>query len=127
MDVFYIIVSVTALVTLIVFLTYIGIKMAYDKTASGNNAYPPIKSSCPDYWTMYNGRCLVPNYGTRNTGSVTQSTVSQIPGYHKEDNTIDFNDQAWTTTGGTAICNQKKFASMAGVTWDGVSNYNGCT
>jgi len=126
MDVFYIIVSVTALVTLIVFLTFIGIKMTHNKTATADNPYPPTKSSCPDYWTMYNGRCLVPSYGTRNTGSITQSSVNLIPGYRSQDNTVDFNDPKWTSIGGTAICNQKKFANMSGIVWDGVSNYNGC-
>lgn len=126
MDVFYIIVSVTALVTLIVFLTYIGISMTYRKKATVENPYPPIKSSCPDYWSMYNGKCLIPNYGTRNTGGLTQSSASNVIGYNGQDNTIDFNDSRWATSGGTAICNQKKFANMAGITWDGVSNYNGC-
>jgi len=127
MDVFYIIVSVTALVTLIVFLTFIGIKMRYGKKSTADNAYPPTKSSCPDYWTMYNGKCLVPNYGTRNSGTITQSSVNKIPGYNPQDNTIDFNSSAWATTGSTSICNQKKFTSMTGISWDGVSNYNGCT
>ena len=126
MDVFYIIVSVTALVILIVFLTYIGIVMTHNKKATGQNEYPPQYSECPDYWTVYNNNCLVPQQGTRNYGGINPSSLNSVPGYNSADNTIDFNHNGWTTQGGSAICNKRRFANSFNIMWDGVSNYNGC-
>lgn len=125
MDVFYIIVSVVAIVTLIVFLTYIGIVMRYSKKASGKNEYPPQYSDCPDYWSVFNNKCQIPQGGTRNYGSINPARLSSVPGYNSGEGTIDFNDPGWATNG-SAICNKKKFANTFGIVWDGVSNYNGC-
>lgn len=125
MDVFYIIVSVVAIVLLIVFLTYIGIVMKYSKNATGTNVFPPQASDCPDYWEVFNNKCKIPKAGTRNYGSMNGSAINGTPGYSPSEGTIDFKDAAWSSSG-TAICNKKKFANKFGLVWDGVSNYNGC-
>ena len=125
MDKFYLIVGSIAIIILILVLLFVGIKMIGNKTATGNNLFPPMYSSCPDYWTVYNGQCKIPDSGAKNIGSLRAANYSTIPGYKAQTGTIDFNDTAWAATG-TAICSQKKWANSNGISWDGVTNYNGC-
>lgn len=125
MDPFYLIVGSTAIIILILILIYIGIQMIYRKTASGSNLFPPSFATCPDFWTVNDGKCKIPDQGGKNMGSLKSANYSQIPGYDSTTGTIDFSNQGWSATG-TAICAQRKWANSNGITWDGVTNYNGC-
>ncbi len=124
MDIFYVIVPSIAIIILILILTYIGIQMVNKKTASGQNVFPPQYSNCPDYWQLNNDKkCVVPQPGARNSISATSLSNSPPSGY--DGSTIDFNNSGWAATG-NPICKQKMWANSNNVTWDGVSNYNGC-
>jgi len=123
MDIFYIIVLSVAVMLLILILTYIGIKMVYNRNTSGNT-FPPSFSPCPDYWqTDSAGHCVVPSSTATNRGAGTY-TSSNTPGY--SDGNIDFTASAWTTNG-SSICSKRTWANSNNVVWDGITNYNGCT
>jgi hypothetical protein len=125
MDIFYVIVLSVAVVLLIIILTFIGIKMANNKTTEGTNSFPPQYATCPDYWQVNSdGTCAIPASGGRNYGSINPNNPSPV-GYDSSKKSINFNASGWAATG-TSICNQKAWANSNGVTWDGVSNYNGC-
>lgn len=127
MDVFYIIVPTIAIVILILILTYIGIKMANNRTATESNAFPSQMSTCPDYWQVNptNGYCMVPSSGTRNSGTIKD--YSKVTGYNSASNSINFRDAAWATSGGSSTCGKKSWCKTNNITWDGVSNYNACS
>ena len=125
MDIFYIIVLSVAIVLLILLLTYIGIKMANNKMATDGNAYPPQFATCPDYWQVNgDGTCTIPTSGSRNYGSINSNSPSPY-GYNSSTKSIDFKHSGWAATG-TSVCNQKMWANSNNVTWDGISNFNGC-
>jgi len=125
MDMFYVIVGTTAIIILILILLYIGLQMVTKKTASGKNLFPPTYSTCPDFWTVNDGKCKIPQSDGKNIGSLSSANYSNIPGYDSKTGTINFADQGWSATG-SAICSQQKWANSNGITWDGVANYNGC-
>lgn len=129
MDIFYIIVLSVAVMLLILVLTYIGIKMVYNKNAAGNT-FPPSYSPCPDYWkTDSNGRCVVPSAGATNRGVGSASTGSYdfAPGYSSSPiQSIDFTAAGWTNNG-SSICSKRTWANNNNIVWDGITNYNGCT
>lgn len=123
MDIFYIIVLSVAIMLLILLLTYIGIKMVYNRNAAGNT-FPPSYSPCPDYWkTDGNGRCSVPGTQSTNRGTGTY-TSTNTPGFNNT--SIDFTAAGWTTNG-SSICSKRTWANSNTVVWDGITNYNGCT
>jgi hypothetical protein len=39
---------------------------------------------------------------------------------------IDFTNPAWNSQGLSGVCQKQKWASLYGIQWDGVSNYNSC-
>ena len=124
MDIFYIIVLSIATILLILLLTYIGIKMKASKLSGG--PYPPIKNSCPDYWTINDkGKCVQPGVNGRNRGKDALNDTN-TKGYDKNKNAVDFNDKGWTSGGSSSMCAQQKWANTNGILWDGVTNYNGC-
>jgi hypothetical protein len=127
MDIFYIIVPTIAIVILILILTYIGIRMAGNRTATATNAYPPQKSTCPDYWQVNpkNGYCMVPSQGTRNSGTITD--YSKVTGWNRDSNSVNFQDAGWAMTGGSITCGIQSWCKKNNITWDGVSNYNACS
>jgi hypothetical protein len=127
MDIFYIIVPTIAIVILILILTYIGIKMANNRVATASNAYPPQKSTCPDYWQVNptNGYCMVPSQGTRNSGTINK--YDKVTGYDAGSNSVNFQKTEWATNGGSTICGVKSWCKTNNITWDGVSNYNACS
>ena len=124
MDIFYIIVLSVAVMLLILILTYIGIKMVYNRNAAGNT-FPPSYSPCPDYWqTDSAGHCVVPSATATNHGT---GPYNSAPGYSSIPNdNIDFTASAWTTNG-SSICSKRTWANSNNVVWDGITNYNGCT
>ena len=126
MDIFYVLVLSIAIMLLILILTYIGIKMAYNKDAVGQNAYPPQFSNCPDYWqTNIDGTCVIPNSGGKNYGSINAGNPSSC-GTNTQKNAIDFSAACWNTSG-SSVCSKQLWSKMNNVSWDGISNYNGCT
>jgi hypothetical protein len=114
MDTFYIIVLSVAVCLLIFILTFIGIKMAYNRrsSTSGTNQFPPVYSTCPDNWTADTQGNCVP--GTLNLGSYTGGQ-------------INLNDSTWGSAGLTKTCALKKWANTNNISWDGISNFNACT
>jgi len=136
---FYGIVLTIAIILLILILTYVGIVMQNSKT-SGKVVFPPVESKCPDYWEYTGNSCVVPDSGSMNTGSIydsngfilinASSTFGLTSGNSITGNGIstyvDFNDKSWSSLGLSGVCQKQKWASMYGIQWDGVSNYNSC-
>lgn len=111
---FYNIVLITAVIILILVLTYIGIQM-YRKSTT--DIFPPVVAACPDVWeqTPDGKYCRIPN--------ASQSSLT-APGMDATNGTIDFKDPKWSVKQ-SAICAQREWANKNGIVWDGVSNYNG--
>ena len=109
MDIFYTIVLVIAIVTLILLLTVFGILMNNSKTVS---PFPPSSNKCPDYWdyNKISKKCIHNNINN--------------PGQKTGD--IDPDDATFLSSGTTQICGQQKWANERNILWDGVSNYNKC-
>jgi len=119
METFYIIVLSVAVGLLILLLTFIGIKMTYYRT-SGVNVFPPISSSCPDGWKSSDsiGNCIA-----KGDVEITKQTT---PIGFISSKQVNFQDAGWSV-GGTRQCNLRKWANTNGISWDGISNYNGCS
>jgi hypothetical protein len=102
MDIFYIIVLGIAIVLLIIILAFIGVGM---KNNGGGGPWPPVESTCPDYWSIDSSDsnyCLIPPAGSRNVGSIysggsVSSTFAQSKGYDADKNRINFNDPNYIT------------------------------
>lgn len=134
METFYIVVLSVAIVFLILILTFFGIMM----TGSNSVAYPPVATACPDNWVATDGSsCTIPSGpGSKNVGNIyTDANMTTFnntfsagtPG--KTGQIINFSDVGWTSgnyAGLTPVCAQNKWATQFGVSWDGVSNFNGC-
>lgn len=126
MDLFYIIVLGIALVLLIIILAFIGIGMT--KNPGTGSMWPPVASTCPDYWKVdptNKDYCIIPGKGTRNSGTIYRgdnidSNFETTNGYDKVNKRINFSDPYFIA------CNKQKWAKKWGVFWDGYSNYNGC-
>jgi len=115
MDRFYFIVLTVATISLILFLTYIGILMKY--YSKSDLAYPSIANTCPDYWTLDTDpttgqtKCTVPDDGKPNRGTVSGTNeVTEVMPYGED----------------SIICDLKNWANTNSIVWDGVSNYNKC-
>jgi hypothetical protein len=144
MDSFYLIVLSIATIVLILLLTFIGILM---KKAVGAEIYPTVSNMCPDYWDASStpGVCYVPNGSTQkvNRGGLAYGT----PTYNVKDytnNKLGYKDGTSETSpatfnmldtaawgkeypGYTLKCAQRKWAIDNQISWDGVTNYNGCS
>ena len=142
MESFYWIVLVVAIIALIGALTYVGVLMTY--YTKKDATYPPVASSCPDFWTVSDSnpaKCNIPAgdaAGIKNTGSIYDTTGSgstlaytlkltsaNTPGLDTASNSIDFSAADWGAGSG-AICKKNSWANQNGLVWDGVSNYNSC-
>jgi hypothetical protein len=155
MELFYIIVTVIAIVFLILILTVIGILMRYQNKST---VFPPVANDCPDFWTIAldGTKCKIPGDTQKNVGSLYDGTTLKIktvtndsagsysfPTYIPSPatngttdpltgnqitapNTINFKDSFWSSQGKTAVCAQKQWADSWGITWDGITNYNSC-
>lgn len=121
MDTFYIIVLSIAACTLIILLTFIGIKMTYNRRQSQGTTFPPSYSNCPDNWTAdTEGNCTVGNFNTGNSKFNKKNT----PGYISSKQ-INFQDESWGSTS-TRVCTLNNWAKINNISWDGISNYNNC-
>jgi hypothetical protein len=57
------------------------------------------------------------------------TTFTKTPGFGGNtviNSYINFNDPKWNSSGVSSICAQKNWANKYGITWDGVTNFNGC-
>lgn len=142
MDSFYLIVLSIATVVLILLLTFIGILM---KKAVGAEIYPAVSNMCPDYWDASSspGVCYYPGSNNVNSGIITASggynIASTDPAYKlgyragtgvNDRSTLNMlNDASWGKVypGYTLKCAQRKWAIDNQISWDGVTNYNGCS
>jgi len=133
MDFFYVSVITSAIVLLIIILTYVGLKIGSEK--GSNVAFPPSMSDCPDYWQMdLCGNCIVPSNGSKNSGNLYDSKTkaltlnsSNTVGFGKvgSNNIINFNESGWAGSN-SAICTKRLWTSNNGIFWDGVTNHNKC-
>jgi len=130
---FYTIVLIVAVVLLILVLTFLAIKMSTAKYYNQTNVpFPPVKSTCPDYWKVDGSYCIVPINGNTNTGSIYKtngnSVLSSVNtfGYDITRNAFNAYDTTWGTSGKSSVCQQKDWCGKYNIIWDGVSNYNNC-
>jgi len=133
MDRFYTVVLFVAIILLILILTYIGLKMANDKSKGTEQevAYPPSYSKCPDYWKMEKvgelHKCRIPTFAEKhpNTGTIYnakgENQLSSTNTQEYETGYINFDVNKW---GG--VCAMKHWANKYNIVWDGVTNYNKC-
>ena len=131
---FYGIVLSIAIVLLILILTYVGLTM--QNTSNSKIVFPPVEAKCPDYWDFNGNACVIPAVGSVNLGSIYDTTgsliLNDINTYGMTGNSvssnsyIDFTTPAWSSQGLSGVCQKQKWASIYGIQWDGVSNYNSC-
>ena len=133
MESFYRIVLLVALVSLVIFLTFIGLMMRNDSNIS---IFPPQSSACPDYWVGdASGNCFMPQQKSftdktivLNTGKANSSILSDktLAPYSLDGQSFSTTNTLWSSKGETIICAQKNWANNNNIVWDGVSNYNKC-
>jgi hypothetical protein len=131
METFYIIVITVAIICLILTLTVIGIILSSQKT---DVVFPPTKNTCPDYWTAEDN-------GGDTTKNLCIPNAINVGAYNDKDNllvqlktsgygdgaSVNFGDSDWATNyNTTSECALKSWANKNEISWDGVSNYNGC-
>jgi len=119
MDAFYLITSTIAVIFLILILTYMGIKIRNSNTKT---TFPPQANLCPDLWKTdeTSGNCIIPS-----TIDTTKS-IFTTGLYGKAGSTIDFTDNRWNNGARSSICNKSVWANNNSISWDGITNYNGC-
>jgi hypothetical protein len=138
---FYGVVIIIATCFLIVCLIIMGLIM---QKINKDNPFPPTMNPCPDSWEVKGNGCVIPALSTNtNIGTIN----NQLESFKKDTYglndypygqsgtkvtnplggtaTINFNDAGWNSSGST-VCSQKKWASTYGISWDGVTNNNGC-
>jgi len=102
------IVLFSAIIVLIIALIIIGITLSYGQ----KQQWPPVITSCPDYWTLdgsgNNTTCI--NVKDLGTCSATGNDKHLV---------MDFNTSVFTGSQGT--CNKYKWANNCGVSWDGIT------
>lgn len=104
---FQTIVVTLAIIILIFTLTFTGYGMYH---SAHDTKYPPVSSTCPDYWnikgTADNQKCInIKNLGNCN---------------HGENNSVSFQSDKFK--GKHGICAKAHWARQCGVTWNGVTN-----
>ena len=126
---FYTIVVIVALVLLIIVLVFLALQIQDRKD---EKPYPPVQTTCPDYWDTAGMKCVIPPFGSNhpNTGSIRDGSsllldTNNTPGINMTEETIAMDDTRWTSDN-TEICSKKNWAKVYGIEWDGVSNYNSC-
>jgi hypothetical protein len=124
MDSFYMIVLSVALGFLIIVLTFFGITMSKSDTTV---VFPPIKNTCPDYWTVSqsaDGKKTYCKAGKLNKGELG---MENAPGLDPNTGAIDFSDPLWSSRYNKSnICALNSWTNKHKISWDGVSNFNGC-
>jgi hypothetical protein len=129
MDLFYLIVSGIAVVVLIIVLAIIGVGM---RNRGNAGAWPPIESTCPDYWTIDPEdkiSCMIPTNTSRNTGTIYSGSALSSSFLSDPNTTLGLNSSNTSinfTNAQYATCKKQLWAKKWGIYWDGYSNYNGC-
>ena len=140
MDTFRIVVLAIAVVVLIGFLAYVGSMIKADVKSQ---MFPPISQQCPDGWTYSENRAdnnksdspIVSTSCTSRKDTANLGTASSLKNlnYPNKDLIALTADIAYKTPGwgvtmkpATTVCLQREWANKNGISWDGVSNFNGC-
>jgi hypothetical protein len=132
MESFYLIVVSIALITLVIFLTLVGLLM---RNIDSSTPFPPTVNMCPDYWRVNaDGSCSMPIQSSFNDVSSVLNTGKNktllsnpnVAPYSKNGSSFSTKDPLWTSNGETVECAQKNWASTNNILWDGISNYNMC-
>jgi hypothetical protein len=126
MDIFYTIVLTIAIIFLILILTIVGITL---NSTNNNQSFPPTKNTCPDYWTV--STCIL---DPRNMGTITKNSDNtyKFPSSTKgvvdsSTGKINFTDSTWASSYmRTNQCALYQWTNNNKISWDGVSNFNGC-
>jgi hypothetical protein len=120
METFYIIVLSIAVIFYIIIITLFGLLMTKSETVT---PFPPMKNSCPDYWsseTDASGKVLC-----RPNSSINTIDITGLPG--SNGGSVDFTDVEWGAKSGKSnMCALNSWAIRNNISWDGVSNFNGC-
>lgn len=136
MDTFQIAVLLVATVILIFIFVAIGLLIKY---SDDQIIFPPRANNCPDFWTTdTSGNCTIPSNTGKNPGKLYNGTTISLtadpantsatytPGFMSSTNSINFSDDGWSSDGKVSMCAKKNWTTTNGISWDGVSNYNGC-
>lgn len=132
MESFYLIVISIAVVSLILFLTFMGILL---KNQNANVIFPENAYQCPDYWTYdSSGNCTMPTQAsfsnptaTLNMGGLKTLQISNsIAPYSQDGKSFDSKNTLWSSGGQSTICAKKTWSNNNGIMWDGITNYNQC-
>ena len=104
----------SAIIMLLLSLIFIGTSL---KNAKGNQTWPPIIASCPDYWVDLSDNASA-CFNSKNLGKCSLN----IDG--GQSNTMDFTAPQFVGTSGN--CNKNKWANNCSttnspVTWDGIT------
>jgi hypothetical protein len=110
------IVLTVAIVIFIILLMFIGSVLYQNKYSA---AFPPVISSCPDYWIDRSSQITNPNDASQSTTYGTCYNVKNLgnPSCSKE---MNFNGSAWSGSDGE--CRKYKWAKGCDLTWDGITN-----
>ena len=109
MEGFQKIVLITAIVILIITLVVIGIALS---KGLSNEEWPPLLSSCPDYWK-------IDGSGNMTTCTNIKDLGTCPPKSGEEHLIMNFNSNLFTSDNGT--CNKYTWAKKCDVTWDGIT------
>lgn len=126
---FYRIVILIAFVLFVVSLVYIGMLL---QAMNKENEFPAYASQCPDGWYIdTNNSCTVPDTNHTNYPLNPQQLASDtFNGTDKLYNTSfsgsSYSGKSILFNNNATRCDKRAWAKSAGVSWDGVSNYNKC-
>lgn len=125
METFYLIVLSIAFLFYIFIITSFGIMMT---KGSSETVFPPTKNTCPDYWTVNTqgdvNYCKI-NSGRVNAGNLPTDLTNE-PGYSSNGFNFAASGLLPSNPTATGMCAMKTWANQKNISWDGVSNFNGC-
>ena len=105
------IILVISTVMLCLMLLMIGVLMYNRKY---KDIYPPVQSTCPDYWKF------VKKINSLTNKEEMQCENVQNLGTCSNENVKNFNGGEWNGTNG--MCNKQKWARRCDLSWDGITN-----
>ena len=105
---------ISVILSVALILIILGIIMY---NSQGNQIYPAILSSCPDYYSMNpSGKCV-------GSSSVWTNITGQSASTNLNCNMVDFSVNTQGGTGpSSGLCNMKKWANDCNISWDGITN-----
>jgi len=132
--------TVLSIFVVLAILILVAFSIMLTSKKDDDSEYPSSYANCPDYWTMTNGNCVVPN--TINIGNIGKYEIKgKTPGYNAlvqpsgstaaVSASINFKAAEWDDNkeidiikGLKGRCALKAWANEYNVKWDGVNNYN---